>query len=461
MLEALDLDAVTSKGYVFQIEMTYRSLLAGFTVREVPIVFRDRREGDSKMSHRDRGGGRLAGPGPAPSPRWPAVGPHRAVSVPGVNLEVLAARAAALGGDRRIRLAAALVGFAAVTAVTALIAHPQMFFGFHSYDDEGYMLTALKAFVNHGHLYDQVFTQYGPFYYELWGGLFSIFGIPVTHDSGRTVVIVVWVLSGLLFGLGILKITRSIVLGLGTQILTFAALEVLTNEPMHPVGLIALLLAVIVVISTFVGERESPYPMALLGAAVAALALTKINVGFFAFASVALACAVSYRQLWERRWPRLLIEVIFVAIPVVLMTSKFGEGWARHYAIHVFAAALAVVIALRANQPARRQSGELRWLIGGFLVLAVVSCVAIIGAGTSIHGLYDGVIGQPLRQSNAFTIPMQLARRLYGFDLVALGGACAYWLAMRRRGGAGRRVPPCRPPPRSSRSPSASPWRSR
>ncbi len=50
VLEALDLDAVTSKGYVFQIEMTYRSLLAGFTVREVPIVFRDRREGESKMS---------------------------------------------------------------------------------------------------------------------------------------------------------------------------------------------------------------------------------------------------------------------------------------------------------------------------------------------------------------------------------------------------------------------------
>jgi len=50
VLEAIDLGAVGAKGYGFQVEMTYRTLQAGFTVREVPIVFRDRREGESKMS---------------------------------------------------------------------------------------------------------------------------------------------------------------------------------------------------------------------------------------------------------------------------------------------------------------------------------------------------------------------------------------------------------------------------
>jgi dolichol-phosphate mannosyltransferase len=49
-LEAIDFDAVDSKGYAFQIEMTYRAIRAGFKVREMPIVFRDRRVGDSKMS---------------------------------------------------------------------------------------------------------------------------------------------------------------------------------------------------------------------------------------------------------------------------------------------------------------------------------------------------------------------------------------------------------------------------
>jgi dolichol-phosphate mannosyltransferase len=49
VLEAIDLDAVDARGYAFQIEMTYRALQAGFKVAEVPIVFRDREVGKSKM----------------------------------------------------------------------------------------------------------------------------------------------------------------------------------------------------------------------------------------------------------------------------------------------------------------------------------------------------------------------------------------------------------------------------
>jgi len=50
VLERIDLDAIHSKGYAFQIETTYRTLRAGFTVVEVPITFADRTAGHSKMS---------------------------------------------------------------------------------------------------------------------------------------------------------------------------------------------------------------------------------------------------------------------------------------------------------------------------------------------------------------------------------------------------------------------------
>ena len=50
VLETLDLDAIASQGYVFQIESTYRTLRAGFRVVEVPITFVDREHGGSKMS---------------------------------------------------------------------------------------------------------------------------------------------------------------------------------------------------------------------------------------------------------------------------------------------------------------------------------------------------------------------------------------------------------------------------
>jgi dolichol-phosphate mannosyltransferase len=50
VLETIELDAVHSKGYAFQIETTYRTLEKGFRVVEIPIRFADRTEGQSKMS---------------------------------------------------------------------------------------------------------------------------------------------------------------------------------------------------------------------------------------------------------------------------------------------------------------------------------------------------------------------------------------------------------------------------
>lgn len=50
VLETINLDDVKSNGYSFQIEMTYRAFLLAFTIKEVPIVFEERAEGQSKMS---------------------------------------------------------------------------------------------------------------------------------------------------------------------------------------------------------------------------------------------------------------------------------------------------------------------------------------------------------------------------------------------------------------------------
>lgn len=49
VLQAIDLDRITSNGYSFQIEMSHTAWMKGFAIREVPIVFEDRRAGYSKM----------------------------------------------------------------------------------------------------------------------------------------------------------------------------------------------------------------------------------------------------------------------------------------------------------------------------------------------------------------------------------------------------------------------------
>ena len=55
VLEGIDLPTVRTKGYGFQVELTYRTLMAGYRVVELPIVFRNRRFGKSKMSPRIAG----------------------------------------------------------------------------------------------------------------------------------------------------------------------------------------------------------------------------------------------------------------------------------------------------------------------------------------------------------------------------------------------------------------------
>jgi dolichol-phosphate mannosyltransferase len=52
VLAAIDLDSIPAHGYAFQVETTYRAIRAGFRVAEVPITFRDRRVGESKMTSR-------------------------------------------------------------------------------------------------------------------------------------------------------------------------------------------------------------------------------------------------------------------------------------------------------------------------------------------------------------------------------------------------------------------------
>lgn len=52
VLRSIDLDSIRSEGYSFQIELKYRSFRSGFKMKEIPITFSERREGQSKMSGR-------------------------------------------------------------------------------------------------------------------------------------------------------------------------------------------------------------------------------------------------------------------------------------------------------------------------------------------------------------------------------------------------------------------------
>ena len=74
---------------------------------------------------------------------------------------------------------ARVVLYALVTVAAAAAAYFAIFSGFAKWDDEGTVLITIKAFAAGQVLYRDVYSPYGPFYYELFGGFFKLSGLAV------------------------------------------------------------------------------------------------------------------------------------------------------------------------------------------------------------------------------------------------------------------------------------------
>jgi hypothetical protein len=287
--------------------------------------------------------------------------------------------------------------------VTALVLVPlgfvSMFSVYQPWDDEGYFLFTLRDYMAGHAAYSQV---YGPFFYQVMGGVFQIFGLSVSTDNGRIVTLVVWMLASLIGGITVLALTRNLWLGIAGQLLTFHALSALTHEPMHPEGLTGLLLVSLTALAA--GRPRFPRASALLiGALVAAITLVKINVGVFA----ALAVAVAFAAALNGHWRRVLLPatvLALVASPFLLTAGLFGFAWARELALMVSLSAAAVGVAGFAAKPPQFGRSEAVLLIAGGAALTI-ACLAIAAVGGMRPAdLVDSVTGA-LKFPQLFVLP--------------------------------------------------------
>src|SRR4051794_41676519 len=99
-----------------------------------------------------------------------------------------------------------------------------IFVNFAAYDDEGTLLVTLQAFAHGDVLYRDVYSPYGPFYYEVFGGLFALTGKAVTTDASRSIVIVLWVATSLLYGISVQRLTNRLALGAAGGVAALATL---------------------------------------------------------------------------------------------------------------------------------------------------------------------------------------------------------------------------------------------
>jgi hypothetical protein len=324
---------------------------------------------------------------------------------------------------------ATAIGLYALIAIAAMVAaYLAIFTQFQPYDDEGTLLVTVKAFAHGDTLYRDIYSPYGPFYYELFGGLFSLTGSAVTTDASRTIVIVVWVGTSLLFGLSAQRLTRSLALGATGMIAAFAALGVLVNEPMHPQGLCVLLLAAFVLLAVSQPSRRSLWMGGAGGALLAALLLTKVNVGIFAIAAVVLAAVWTVGPLHRRRWLRWSVVAAFLVMPLLILDRDLSLGWVRELLVLEILVALAVLLA---GRPLRPRSDDddaavVRWLSVATASFAI-AFVAILGiillTGPSPADVYEGIVTQAVRVRDVLVLQFAFPPAALDWGIAAVAAA--------------------------------------
>src|SRR5438552_15893210 len=88
------------------------------------------------------------------------------------------------------------VAFAGVVVTLVPVAYLAIFNGFHAYDDEGIFLVSLRDYLSGHPVLTPFVPLYGPFFYEVMGGVFKVLGLQPTHDGGRWVTLAIWLLAG-------------------------------------------------------------------------------------------------------------------------------------------------------------------------------------------------------------------------------------------------------------------------
>src|SRR5262249_51896694 len=196
---------------------------------------------------------------------------------------------------------------------------------------ERVLFISLRLFRAGLRLYGDVFTQYGPFYYELWGGLLGLIGQPVSIDGGRLIVVTLWAATALLCGAAVYRFTRSLGSSVIAQVVTAWVLNHLATEPMHPGSLLVFLVAASMLAATFLDLRPR-VAAGVMGALAGGALMTKVNVGGFLVLGAMLAAVATMPVLGGRPLLRPAFLALIVASPFLVMLTDLGLVSRQRYA---------------------------------------------------------------------------------------------------------------------------------
>jgi hypothetical protein len=327
--------------------------------------------------------------------------------------------------------------YALVALGAAIAAYFTLFTQFAFYDDEGTLLVTVKAFAKGDVLYRDIYSPYGPFYYDVFGGFFGLTGWAVSTEASRLIVGVIWVGTSLLFGLAAQRLTGRLLLGAAAMIVAFSALGVVSAETLHPQILCVLLLGMTTLLAVCGPSRRPLWLGAAVGALLAALLLTKVNLGSYAIIAVVLAAVLTHAPLYRRRWLRWPAIAALLFLPFFIMSADLREQWVRDLALLELLSVLAVAIAASTARPRGEEDDGLGpWLIGA-VVGAVVAGIAILAllllTGPTPSEAFDGIVEQGLKLRDVFTVPLVYPSVAIDWGILAVAAAgLAVWLRSER-----------------------------
>jgi hypothetical protein len=287
-------------------------------------------------------------------------------------------------------------GLAAIVAVLAVIGWRLMATTFMIHDDEGYVLISLRNFSEHGRLYDGVFTQYGPVPFLYYDVLHRLLDLPVGSLLGRLAATAHWLSAALAAGLLAWRLTQRYWTAAVTLVTTFGYLWQMTWEPVHPGGLIAVIIAIALAgtVTAWTAGRVR-LALALLGAAGAALVFIKINVGLLWCCAVGAALLLNLDEPWRTRG-RWLAAAGLALLPYVLMRPLLGEPWVWKLALTFAATGVTLCLPVETpNAPLRVRDWGV--VAGAFLLTGLLVIALTLTHGTSATALWQGVVLDPLR----------------------------------------------------------------
>lgn len=318
---------------------------------------------------------------------------------------------------------AAVLG--ATAALLGVIAYLLLWTSFMVYDDEGYVLYSLKAYAMHGHLYSDVYSQYGPFYFVLYRTLHAV-GFAFDNTSARAATLVCWVGTAMACSALVWRATnRKLVPALATLVAVFLHLSVMTSEPSHPGGFIALVVALAAWWITRPGASSTRRAV-VIGTAAAMLLLTKVNVGLLWVVSVGAWWLLQFPTIRASGVGRAAVAALVALVPIALMWSARADMWVPPFmAITSLGGAGLVLCTTGAAEPVQVRDLPIALAIGG-IILVVVSAVVLAG-GTPLPALADGIVLGPLRHPSVYRVPMNWrpGTLILGFACFAL----AMWLS--------------------------------